>query len=105
MNARIGHVMDRIVLDQSKIRVHAKLPIKPGSQFPRSIEWWQRYVPLWLDISIDEVGHVVLKANGRRADGAVLEVTPALSRRRLRAARQWMASRIHFDFSESVIDD
>ncbi|WP_406325216.1 hypothetical protein [Streptomyces niveus] len=94
---------DRIVLDQSKIRIITTKPIKPGAEFPRSITWWRRNVPLWLDVSLDDNGHVVLEPNGKRADGAVLDVTPALRRRRLDAARDWVARQIHFDFINAIV--
>ncbi|MGW3308172.1 hypothetical protein ACWDG9_16480 [Streptomyces sp. NPDC001073] len=40
--------------------------------------------------------------NGHRADGAVLDVTPALRRRHLRYAQNWIGNQIHLDFSTAV---
>ncbi|MEU0133372.1 hypothetical protein ABZ172_04925 [Streptomyces sp. NPDC006296] len=93
---------DRIVLDQSKIRISEALDVKPGAEFPRTLAWWQRYVPLWLDASLDSDGHVVLEPNGRRADGSALDATPALRRRRMKAAERWMDNQIHLDFTNAI---
>ena len=96
---------DHITLDQAKIRINPTLVVKSGAEFPRSLAWWQRYVPIWLDVSIDSDGHVVLEPNGKRADGAFFEVTPALRRRALRDARKWMANQIHLDFAEADLSE
>lgn len=92
-----------IVLDQSKIRVGEDLVARGAPAFPRPLAWWERNVPLWLDVSLDADGRVVLESNGKRADGAVFEVTPALRRRRLADARAWMGDRIHLDLTGAVV--
>ncbi len=94
--------MQRLVIDQSEVRVSEKLAAQGAPGFPRPLSWWQRYAPIWLDVTEDVQGHLVLEPNGRRADGAVLEVTPALRRRHLRYARGWIGNQIHLDFSNAV---
>ncbi|MFJ1744354.1 hypothetical protein ACIOG4_37610 [Streptomyces microflavus] len=92
-----------IVLDQSRIRIGEDLVARGAPAFPRPLVWWERNVPLWLDVSLDADGCVVLEPNGRRADGAVFEVTPALRRRRLAAARSWLGDRVHLDLVGAVV--
>jgi hypothetical protein len=95
--------MDRITLDQTKIRVVTAEPLKPGAEFPRGLGWWQRYVPVWLDVSFDVDGNVVLEPSGRRADGVVREVTPAMRRRYLAAAKGWIDSHLFLDFTDAIV--
>ncbi|RXS84183.1 hypothetical protein EST92_11535 [Streptomyces sp. TM32] len=96
--------MDRIVIDQSKIRVDEsiKAKMKPGSEFPRPLSWWQKFVPCWLDASEDASGHIVLAPNGRRADGHVYELTPAIRRREMKAAARFLSERLYLDFSDAA---
>ncbi|MET9056180.1 hypothetical protein ABZW50_34150 [Streptomyces bacillaris] len=77
----------RLVLDQTKIRIRADLVAKGAPPFPRLLTWWQRNAPCWLDVSLDTDGRIVLEPNGKRADEVVREVTPALRRRDLAAAK------------------
>lgn len=93
----------RIIIDQSKIRVVDDLVRRGAPGFPRSLDWWRRNVPDWLDVAEDEHGRIILEPNGYRADGVVLEVTPALCRRRLRYARNWMDNQIFLDFSDAIV--
>ncbi|WP_327335872.1 hypothetical protein OG384_04360 [Streptomyces sp. NBC_01324] len=95
--------MNRIVLDQSKIRISEELVSRGAPSFPRSLAWWRRNVPGWLDVSLDGNGHVVLEPNGWRADGAVLEVTPALRRRRITAARAWVDNQTFLNFTDAIV--
>lgn len=67
----------------------------------RDAAWWNRYIPIWLDAEIDDAGIVSLIPNGKRADGVVLDMTPALRRSRSRAASKWVAE--HPAFYKAVI--
>ena len=93
---------DRIVLDQSKIRIITTKTPKPGAEFPRPLAWWQRNVPGWLDVAIDGNGFVVLEPNGKRANGVVREVTPVLRRRYVKAAQTWMDGLVYLDFPDAA---
>ncbi|GFE20103.1 hypothetical protein [Streptomyces nigrescens] len=97
--------MDRIVIDQSKIRVDEsiKAKMKPGSEFPRPLSWWQMTIPCWLDASEGEYGRIVLTPNGRCADGRVVELAPVERRRDVKAAMQYLASRRFLDFSDAAV--
>ncbi|GAA2680053.1 hypothetical protein GCM10010400_49280 [Streptomyces aculeolatus] len=97
--------MNRIVIDQTKIRISDEITVKPGSEFPRPLWWWQRWTPVWLDVSENADGHLVFEANGKRADGKVFEVTPQLRRNALRGARRWMADLRYLDFSDALVAD
>ncbi|WP_329131642.1 hypothetical protein OG552_10750 [Streptomyces sp. NBC_01476] len=83
---------DRIVIDQAKIRISDEIAarIKPGSEFPRSLAWWQRIVPCWLTATEDEGGHIVLTPSGRDAAGSVYELTPVITRREIRYGLDWL---------------
>jgi hypothetical protein len=94
--------VQRLVIDQSEVRVSERLAARGAPDFPRPLSWWQRYAPSWLDLTEDDQGRLVLEPNGHRADGAVLEVTPALRRRHLRYARNWIGNQIHLDVSNAV---
>jgi hypothetical protein len=81
------------------VRIDPSLINFPGG--PRDAAWWSRYTPIWLDVEIDEAGIVSLIPNGKRADGVVLDVTPALRRSRLKAAEQWVAQ--HPAFARAAV--
>jgi hypothetical protein len=74
----------------------------PG--FPRSLDWWKRNTPLWVDVAEDEQGRITLEPNGRQADGAVREVTPALRRRHLQYTRNWATSLVFLDLSDAMVN-
>ena len=95
--------MSRLVLDQSEIRISEELVARGAPAFPRPLAWWRRNAPIWLDVSLDSAGRVVLEPNGQRADGAALEVTPALRRCRIAAARTWMDNQIYLDFTDAIV--
>ncbi|OMI34437.1 hypothetical protein [Streptomyces sparsogenes] len=95
--------MDRIVIDQAKIQIDDSLKVKPGSEFPRPLDWWQRIVPCWLDASEDEHGHIVITPNGHRADGHVYELTPAVIRREMKAAMRFLGERRFLDFTDAIV--
>lgn len=95
--------MVEVVIAQSKIRIDSRVDVKPGSEFPRPLEWWQRYVPVWLDASEDVMGNIVLTPNGRIADGRRQEVTPALARRDARQALIWLSSQVYLDFTDALV--
>jgi len=96
--------MHRIVIDQSKIRIDEDLVRRGAPGFPRSMDWWKRNTPLWLDATEDEQGRIVLEPNGRQADGTVREVTPMLRRRHLQYARNWATSRAFLDLSDALVE-
>jgi hypothetical protein len=91
-----------LAIDQSEVRVSDELTARGAPGFPRPLAWWQRYVPIWLAVTEGEQGRLTLEPNGRRADGVVLEVTPALRRRHLRCALNRIAYQIHLDYSTAV---
>jgi hypothetical protein len=98
--------VNSIVIDQAKIRVSDDIAarMKPGSEFPRSLAWWQRIVPCWLTATEDAKGHIVLTPNGYQADGNVYELTPALMRREMRHAQDWLFAwnKGHIDFTDAI---
>ncbi|MGW0334312.1 hypothetical protein ACWD0J_20995 [Streptomyces sp. NPDC003011] len=94
--------MQKLVIDQSEVRLSERLAARGAPGFPRPLSWWQRYAPSWLDVTEDDHGRLVLEPNGHRADGIVLEVTTALRRRHLRYALNWIGDQIHLDFSSAV---
>lgn len=95
--------MDAIVIDQSMIRIDPDLKVKPGSEFPRPLAWWQSYAPGWLDVTEDADGHLVLTPNGVLPNGRQRDLTPALVRRYLAATRRWMDGLIHLDFTDALL--
>ena len=94
-----------LVIDQSKIRIDDDLVQRGAPGFPHSLDWWKRYVPGWLNVAEDEQGRIVLEPNGHRADDVVLDVTPALRRRHLQYARNWMSDQIFLDFSDAIVTE
>jgi hypothetical protein len=58
-----------------------------------------------MNVATDSQGLIVLEPNGKHPDGSVIEVTPAVRRRRLQAARQWIDNQIYLDFSDAVAAD
>jgi hypothetical protein len=94
--------MDRIVIDQSKIRIAEDLVTKGATPFPRPLAWWQKTLPIWIDAAEAEDGHIVLTPNGKVADGSEDELTSADVRRDLKAIRQYLGGRYYLDFSDAI---
>lgn len=92
----------RIVIDQTKLRVRG-ITVKPGSEFPRPLDWWQCFVPGWLTASSDGENRIVLEPNGHRADGHVYELTPAVYRREMKHARRWLDALLYLDTSDAIV--
>lgn len=78
---------DSLFVDQALIQ---------APNFPRSQEWWQQRLPVWLDASIDDQGRVKVEPNGWCLDGSFEELSPAERQRELKAARDYLAQRPHF---------
>ncbi|MDJ0342230.1 hypothetical protein QMK19_03390 [Streptomyces sp. H10-C2] len=95
--------MDRIVIDQARIRIDPSIKVKPGWEFPRPLTWWQHMIPCWLDAAEDATGHIVLSASGRSADGRVEELSLAMIRRDMRQAQVFLDSRRFLDFSDAIV--
>lgn len=93
--------MDRIVIDQTKIRIDADLVRRGAPPFPRPLAWWQRTVPLWVDVSETEDGRIVMAPNGKRADGHRYELTPPVVRRELKQIVRYLGGRRFLDFSDA----
>jgi hypothetical protein len=68
-----------LIVDQTAIE---------APDFPRPLEWWQRYVPCWITPALDAQGRVVMEPSGLLANGRRLEVTAARRRRALAAYRR-----------------
>jgi hypothetical protein len=101
---------DRIVIDQAKIRVSDVIAARmaPGAEFPpRSLAWWQRIVPIWITAIEDDDGRIVLAPNGHHAGGTVTELTPAVMRREVRYARDWLAgwNAGLIDLTDAIVSD
>ncbi|MFZ4150454.1 hypothetical protein [Streptomyces pseudogriseolus] len=92
-----------LVVDQLKIRIDEDLVRRGAPGFPRSLDWWKRNTPLWLDVAESEQGRIILEPNGRQANGTVREVTPALRRRHLQYVRNWAAGLIFLDLSDAIV--
>lgn len=93
----------RIVIDQTKIQIR-DLKVKPGSEFPRPLAWWQKFVPCWLTASEGPHGNIVLTPNGRRADGFVADLTPSKQRRDVKNGLRWLGGLLYIDCSNAVIE-
>jgi hypothetical protein len=93
-----------LVIDQTKVRIDDDLVRRGAPGFPRSVSWWERNTPLWLDVAEDDQGRIVLTSNGRRADGVVLAVTASLRRRRLQYAREWASNLVFLDLSDAIVE-
>ncbi|GHJ04719.1 hypothetical protein TPA0906_65840 [Streptomyces olivaceus] len=91
-----------LIIDQSKIRIDEGLIRRGAPGFPRSLDWWKRNTPLWLDATEDEQGRIILEPNGLQANGVTREVTPALRRRHLQYARSWAAGLTFLDLSDAI---
>ena len=94
--------MDRIVIDQAKIRIDADLVRRGAPPFPRPLTWWQRTVPIWVDVSEAEDSRIVMTPNGKTADGRQTELTPAATRRYAKAIVKYLAGRRFLDFSDAL---
>ncbi|MFJ4473204.1 hypothetical protein ACIP2X_37720 [Streptomyces sp. NPDC089424] len=64
--------------------------------FPRSLGWWQRRLPVWLDASVDDQGRVKVEPNGWCLDGSFEDLSLSERRRELTAARSYLSQRPHF---------
>lgn len=64
--------------------------------FPRSQEWWQQRLPVWLDASIDDQGRVKVEPNGWCLDGSFEQLSSSERRHELTAARSYLSQRPHF---------
>lgn len=85
----------------AQLRIDQSLINLPNG--PRDTAWWERYTPLWLDAIAGEDGIVTITPNGKRADGVVLDLTPALRRSRIKAAVKWAAQ--HPAFASAVLPE
>lgn len=92
---------DRIVIDQTKIRIVGEL--RSGGEFPRPLDWWQNFVPVWLTASSGSGHQIVLEPNGRRADGHVRELSPVLRRRAVRDALRWLDGLLYLGTSDAIV--
>ncbi|WP_086559935.1 hypothetical protein [Streptomyces africanus] len=93
--------MDRIIIDQAKIKVDENLVRRGAPPFPRPLTWWQRTVPIWVDVSEAEDGRIVLTPNGKRADGYQYELTPAVVHQEIKAIVKYLGDRRYLDFSDA----
>ena len=94
--------MDRIVIDQSKIRIDEDLVRRGAAPFPRPLSWWQRMVPIWVDAAETDGNRIVLTPSGKVADGSTFELTPATVRSELKAIRRYLDGREYLDFSDAI---
>jgi hypothetical protein len=94
--------MDRVIIDQSKIRIDENLVAKGAVPFPRPLAWWQRTTPVWVDVAEVDGGRIALIPNGKVADGRQEELTPAAIRQDLKAIRRYLAERHYLDFSDAI---
>jgi len=94
--------MDRIVIDQAKIRIDANLVQRGAAPFPRPLAWWQRTLPVWATAEELDGGRIALSPSGMVADGRQLEMTPALVRRELKQIRKYLDGRRFLDFSDAI---
>lgn len=74
-----------IIIDQDRI---------DAPDFPRSQEWWQRFVPIWVTATVRDDGAVLLEASAghvftRTATGRK-PLAPAVRRRRAAAMVRWI---------------
>jgi hypothetical protein len=76
--------MAGVVIDQSRI---------DAPDFPRSQEWWSRFIPMWADATVRDDGTVLLEASGRPhpSEGSQ-EVTADRARSQAGALDQWIRS-------------
>jgi len=75
-------VAEPIVIDQTLIE---------APDFPRPLEWWQRFTPCWITPSLDSEGRVVMEPNGLLPNGRRLEMTPTRRRKDLAQYRRMLA--------------
>jgi hypothetical protein len=95
--------MDRIVIDQSKIRIDENLVRRGAAPFPRPLAWWQRTLPIWVDAAETEDGHIVLTPNGKVADGSQIDLTPGNVRSELKQIQRYLDGRNFLDFSDAIV--
>lgn len=74
-----------LVIDQDDIT---------APDFPRSQDWWDRWVPLWITATVRDDGTVTLDVNGKHANGTRDELTGAKLRRSRAVMAQWLGSHI-----------
>lgn len=94
--------MNGIVIDQSKIRIAEELVAKGAPPFPRPLAWWQRIIPVWVDATETDNGHITLTPNGKVADGRQEDLSPADVRRELKAIQRYLDGWHSLDFSAAI---
>lgn len=74
-----------ITIDQARI---------DAPHYPRSQEWWQGFVPVWVTATVRDDGTVTLEANDQYfdGDGKIARRRPVCGRRKLdEALTQWVS--------------
>ena len=94
--------MDRIIIDQAKIRIDADLVRRGAPPFPRPLTWWQKTTPVWMSVEELGEGRIALSPSGKVADGRQVELTTAAVRRYLKAIVKYLAGRTFLDFSDAI---
>lgn len=89
---------ERIVIDPAKVQI-----TNGATSVPTALDWWQRFTPVWVDASRDEAGCIVLTPNASQPAGRILDLTPVVYRRRLKAVAEFLDSRLYFDFSDAIL--
>ncbi|MFC7794594.1 hypothetical protein [Streptomyces cinereoruber] len=82
-----------------------KVHNQAGSSLPTSLDWWQRFVPVWVDVTRLDDQRITLTPSTRRADGQSILLTPAVRRSRAQGVREFLDSRRSLDFSNAIEDD
>lgn len=79
-----------------EVRIDQRRIDAPGATYPRSQEWWQRFVPIWVDVAIEADDIVVLRTNDKSINGAAeivtIPVTPAQRRRLDQSLERWIGN-------------
>jgi hypothetical protein len=76
-----------------------------GPPLPTELDWWQRFVPVWIDVTKLDEQRITLAPSDRRADGQTATLAPALLRARTNGIRKFLDSRRCLDFSDAIEDD
>jgi hypothetical protein len=90
-----------LIIDQTKVRIDPDLVHRGAPPFPRSLAWWQRNMPLWVDTSETKDGKIVLTPNGKHADGRQTELTPAAAHHNVKAIARYLSNLTFLDFSDA----
>lgn len=94
-----------ITIDQSKI---------DAPNFPRSAEWWDRFLPFWITASVRPDNTVVLDANTRYAaeldghrntDPATAGLTAAALKRRRAGMAKWITECAGGRLAAGIVSD